>query len=391
MLDRTKIIKEIENATSKLFVSYENQADLAFKKWQEISQIQDFQERVSTSESSFLLPSWQEKLDAIKNIEIDSNFSKKYAILAVDGSQIYPERHISGINCFVLNIGQCLLEYSQKSRVVLKSEPKVLTFDQAIPDNDEKFSLDLVDFKREELELNTALENAITLYPGYKNQGTPFAVFFDGSLIFWQLEGKHPDVKKYFINQYIQALDGFYQHNIPIASYISMPKSRELVNLTKIGFCRFEHANCIPCHSIYQTFPCKSVDNVLDTQLGQRFLNKFERTTVFQSNSKITGNYPQHLKPCFLYLNIGTEIIRLEFPAWVAQNSEHLDLICKIAIDQANKGNGYSVALAEAHEQAVIKGADRDFFYHLINRKSIELKQKVFMSPKSLKKCITSF
>lgn len=391
MLDRSKIIKEIENATGKLFALHENQVDIAFVKWQKIAQIQHFQERVINSESSFLLPGWQGKLDSIKKINYDPKVAPHYAVLAVDGSQIYPERHISGINCFALNIGQCLLEYSQKSRVVLNCEPKVLTFDQAIPDNEEKFSIDLVDFKREELELNSALKRAIALHQSYRQQNFPFTVLFDGSLIFWQLEGKHPDIKKYFLDQYIHALDGFYQHNIPIASYISMPKSRELVNLTKIGFCRFEMANCIRCHSIYQTFPCKDVEHVIDTQLCQKFLNEFEMTTIFQSNSKIAENYPQHLKPCFLYLNIGQEIIRLEFPQWMSQNEEYITLICKIAIDQATKGHGYSVALAEAHEQAVIKAPDREFFYHLINKKSIELRQKIFMSPKNLKKCTSSF
>ncbi|KKQ32736.1 MAG: NurA nuclease domain protein [candidate division TM6 bacterium GW2011_GWF2_37_49] len=383
MLDRTKVIQEIENVSAKIFTSNENQTDLAFEKWQEILQAPTFKKRVIESESSFLLPDWQQDFNQI--IKINPEF-KNYAVLASDGSQIYPERHISGINCVLLNIGHCLLEYADNSLAILTSAPQVLTTDQVIPGVEEAFSVDLVDLKREEFELKSALEKSIQLFQNYRQCNLPFTVLFDGSLVFWQLEAKSSAVKKYFLNEYIQALDGFYQHNIPMASYISMSKSRELVNLTKIGFCRFERANCISCHSLYQDFPCKAVDNVLDAHLCSRFLNEFERTIVFQSKSKIVDIYPAHLKPCFLYINVGHEIARLEFPFWVSQNSDHLNLICKTAIDQSIKGNGYPVALAEAHEQAIIRSADRDFFYHMLNKKSLSLKQRIVMSQKSLKK-----
>jgi hypothetical protein len=225
----------------------------------------------------------------------------------------------------------------------------------------------------------------------------PFVVFVDGSLIFWQLESKPPEIKKYFLNKYFEYLNNFYEKSIPIAGYISMPKSRELINLIKIGLCRFQTANCISCHSNFNTFPCKDVDQVLDTQIASTFLEQNYRTTIFYSSSKIVDLYPEHLKPCFVYLDIGKEIIRLEFPIWMAQpsrkatagtaqKSEHIDLICKIAIDQADKGQGYPVVLAEAHEQAVIKNFDKDFFYQLVHKKSIADKQQILFSPKSIKK-----
>jgi hypothetical protein len=385
MLDRTKIIKEIEASTGSLFTQHDNQVSLAFEKWQEIAQISDFKDRIINSHSSFLLPGWQDKLDLVTSVRVNLP-PQRYAVLAIDGSQIYPERHISGINCFLINTGQSLLEYSDKSRAAFASNPKIFTPEQVLPGNEDKFSPDLVDLKREELELKTALNYASELLPTYKQKNLPLTVFVDGTLIFWTLESKPPEIKKYFLEQYIQALDGFYQLQIPIAGYISMPKSRELVNLTKIGFCRFELANCIPCHSLYQSFPCKAVDHVLDTQLCSKFLDKYQRTNIFQSSSKIIELYPEHLKPYFFYLNVGPEIIRLELPAWTAQNQEFIDLICNTAIDQVIKGYGYPVVLAEAHEQAVIKGSDRDFFYQLICKKSVELKQKIIMSPKSLKK-----
>ncbi|MFA6991401.1 MAG: DNA double-strand break repair nuclease NurA [Candidatus Babeliales bacterium] len=436
MLDRNKIAKELEKLSTNIFTYDDKQFNTAYNKWEEITHKPDFKKQVITSKSSFLLPSWQGKLTDVFEIKPEL---KNYSVLAVDGSQVYPDRHISGINCFLINIGQSHMEYGQPSKANLSSQPYVFTPDNVFGDpsirfamqhaatqitQDEReeeptrgafdklrtggeplqqvidfgnFSPDVVDLKREELELEASFKTAHELNQKYLTQNTPFAVLVDGSLIFWQLESKSPEIKKYFLNKYFEHLNSFYEKNIPIAGYISMPKSRELINLLKIGLCRFEIANCISCHSLHSTFPCKDVDHVLDTQIASTFLNQNFRSTIFYSNSKVVDLYPEHLKPCFVYLNIGKEIIRLEFPIWMTQPSHkamagtaqkptYLDLICKIAIDQSIKGQGYPVVLSEAHEQAVIKNYDKDFFYQLICKKGVEQNQRILLSPKSIKK-----
>ncbi len=387
MLNQQKLIKEIEKLDKSLFSYNNSQIKTACDMWQDIGNDENFAKCVTGSKSSFLLPSWHRKLTDTFEIKPEL---KKYSVLAVDGSQVYPDRHISGINCFLINTGQALLEYEQPSAAKLQSDPYILTSESIIPGMQDHFSPDLIDLKREEMELETAFKNASHLNKRYKEQNTPFVVLVDGSLIFWQLEGKHPEIKKYFLSQYLKQLNNFYENNIPMAGYISMPKSKELVNLVKIGLCRFERADCIKCHSEHTVFPCKAVDHVLDTQLKSEFLSTNHRSTIFYSNSKITELYPDHLKPCFIYLNVGKEIIRLEFPLWIMQKQEHINLICKIAIDQAKKGQGYPVVLSEAHEQAVIKGPDKDLFLQLIYKKSIIQKQRIMLSPKSLKKKLVS-
>lgn len=393
MLDRNKIAKALEKLSNNIFTYDDKQFNAACRKWEEISLKPDFKKQVLTSKSSFLLPSWHGNLTDVFEVKHEL---KNYSVLAVDGSQVYPDRHISGINCFLINIGQSHIEYGQTSKANLSSQPYVFTPDNVFEQIEDSplqqvldfgnFSSDLVDLKREETELKLSFKTAYELNQKYLPKNTPFAVLVDGSLIFWQLESKAPEIKKYFLNRYFEHLNSFYENNIPIAGYISMPKSRELINLLKIGLCRFDIPNCISCHSLHNTFPCKDVDQVLDTQIASTFLNQNFRSTIFYSNSKVVDLYPEHLKPCFVYLNIGKEIIRLEFPIWMTQKSEHLDLICKIAIDQSIKGQGYPVVLSEAHEQAVIKGFDKDFFYQLICKKSVEQNQRILLSQKSIKK-----
>tara|TARA_B100000949_G_C13968276_1_gene319947 strand:- start:23 stop:205 length:183 start_codon:yes stop_codon:yes gene_type:complete len=37
-------------------------------------------------------------------------------------------------------------------------------------------------------------------------------------------------------------------------------------------------------------------------------------------------------------------------------------------MEQCKKGNGYPVAISEAHEQAVINGSDRSLFKEMVNQ-----------------------
>jgi hypothetical protein len=52
----------------------------------------------------------------------------------------------------------------------------------------------------------------------------------------------------------------------------------------------------------------------------------------------------------------------------VADNNELLDLVHAVTLDQCHKGFGYPVSLSEAHEQAVVTGADRQQFWDLVDR-----------------------
>jgi hypothetical protein len=57
-----------------------------------------------------------------------------------------------------------------------------------------------------------------------------------------------------------------------------------------------------------------------------------------------------------------------------------------VAYDQAHKGGGYPVALAEAHQHAVVRGVERDLFYQMITMVLVRRGMRADMSPKNLQK-----
>jgi NurA-like 5'-3' nuclease len=51
----------------------------------------------------------------------------------------------------------------------------------------------------------------------------------------------------------------------------------------------------------------------------------------------------------------------------VAEDSPRLELVHAVLVDQCRRGQGYPVALSEAHEKAVVTGADRDVFWRMVD------------------------
>jgi hypothetical protein len=95
-----------------------------------------------------------------------------------------------------------------------------------------------------------------------------------------------------------------------------------------------------------------------------------QRSPLFRSSARILDLYKDH-RIYFCYVHVGTEVARVEMPEWVAQNSSLLNQALSLILAQVNKGFGYPVALAEAHNQAVVRGGDRARFFALLEQQMI--------------------
>jgi len=93
-----------------------------------------------------------------------------------------------------------------------------------------------------------------------------------------------------------------------------------------------------------------------------------DRSARFASRSPVLRHYGDGPEAGieFIYLNAGAELVRLEMPAWVGADAATLDLVHAVVHDGCRRGWGYPPALAEAYEQAVIRGSDRDAFLRLV-------------------------
>ncbi len=374
MLDRPKLIQQLHCITDKLFIDVSHENSIARESWLRIVDDATFIYKAQSAQTPWLIPTWSGRLDSA--IAVQKTAHSYYAV-SVDGSQIYPDRH-QGTACFLINIGSVVLTYglpASNRYVELKTEPYVF-----IGNEDEELlevsPIDLVDCRRQELEFIAGLEISKKIKK-QQLQNTPLIFLFDGSLIFWHLESKERAIKNTFLHRYCAALDQLCAAEILVAGYISLPKSKELVNLIRLELCNF---------NVKDSDAHKIIDHLVDTNVARFFLKPYTRSIVFKHCASISKQYPTTVQPYFFYLHVGNEIARIEIPAWIAYDTDKVDCVAHIIVDQCIKGRGYPIVLAEAHEQAVVKGPDREFFYHLIAKIGMEHKQRRIISQKSIKK-----
>jgi hypothetical protein len=136
-----------------------------------------------------------------------------------------------------------------------------------------------------------------------------------------------------------------------------------------------------------EQFPCSSIWPLADRQLFTSLLPLGCRTAVFQSGANVARWLAAEHRICFAYMNVGAEVARLEFPRWLTEDTSWLNGAFRTVRSQVEKGGGYPVALAESHNLAVIRAADRARFFELLSRHLVSLGiDRVSVSPKESRK-----
>jgi len=371
MLHRAKVLEQLKNAEHHMFRDISSELKEAYRVWQRVAHDNTFKDKVGVVATELALAVWYDQLADVTPVH---PYNEPYVVAGVDGSQIFPDRH-QGSSCFLINIGTVCLQYRKQAYAKLDSQPYVFTGNEV--ESERFFSGDTtpdgISCRRHTLELR----HGCAIMQAIGKRDIPQLLLLDGSLLFWHLATKPAEIQHYFAAQYMIVLEELYQQSHLVAGYISLPHSKELV-----GLIRFAHVG-------YDAVAFKNVtmfDVLLDKHVVQFYVKNGYRTGVFKSNAPIASLYPDHLRPYFFYVRNQKEIFRVEIPAWIALDMEKVDTVAALIADQSEKGQGYPISLAEAHEQAVVKGPDREFFYHIVQKLSIEQKRTLVPSQKSLKK-----
>ena len=380
MLDRARVAQKISHITPLLFTERASLSWLNKAFWQRLVEHPVFSAQVQTLSVEKQLISWS---GALSQIFVHAPMRPPYTVYAVDGSQIYPDHHLEGVSCCLVHAAGCRLHYGAPSSATFFSEPHVYV-PALLEAQKLAFAADTVDMLREALEFDLL---ARTVSEGkQKDHEIPVVALFDGNLLFWHLEEKSAHVRKLFLDRYCASLQMLYEQRIPVAGYLSATRFRDLVYLVQVGMSADGATDWMA--QTQREMIEQKITGLTDVELLTHILDEGERTPIFQSNSALTEYYPTYLRPCFFYLQSGSEVVRVEIPWWVAQDAALVERVVAVCLDQSCKGNGYPVALAESHAQAVVKSADRDFFYNYIGHVAIMQRQRMFLSQKNLKKRI---
>ncbi|MDD4924038.1 MAG: DNA double-strand break repair nuclease NurA [Dehalococcoidales bacterium] len=320
---------------------------------------------------------------------------ENFAVVATDGSQIDVDRHHS-TRYYLINIGSVHLEYGDSADARLESAPQ-LYFDKTdlvmtSPDGSNRevaIEGTLLGIKRDIEEFKHLAQMAASL-----KEEIPALLLADGTLIRWNLMSK--DIPEFIVSEFLgkgflKCLDDIKEisegKNIALASYISFPRSSDVVGSIRISICPYNPVNCDKCRrdNPNGNYACGAVDGVQDKDLFLTLLDSGERSGIFISRSSIQERYGIH-RIYFYYVKIEDEIARIEIPEWIARNDTLLNMSHTLILDQCRRGQGYPVALSEAHEQAVVTAADRENLQKLVEASLSEKNMEINTSAKSFSK-----
>jgi len=345
--------------------------------------------KIEGSKTTWLVAGLADGLD--QHYEAPPN-PEEFTVLATDGSHIDVDRHKS-TRCYLINIGTAILHYGAYPSAALDSFPSLYSGDEELVimpvggrGREQPIEGALLGIKRSVDECHWLAKLAAELPPGSSS-----LALLDGSLILWGLEAYPEFVTEALLAQgFLSYLDDIRKLNngkrLALASYISFPRSTDVVNVLRLALCPYDPADCDRYCPTNEKRDCDAVAGVQDRELFANLLGQGERSAIFISQSSVVRQHYGEHWVYFFYLKLDDEIARVEIPQWVATNENLLNLVHTLVLDQCQRGNGYSVALSEAHEQAVVTGADRENFWRLVESSLIDEHLPSLSSAKSFSK-----
>jgi hypothetical protein len=316
-----------------------------------------------------------EPVEPLESRHVITPITTPHTVVATDGSQIAPSRHEIAY-CYLINVGRVALHYGSSIYPILDNRPEVYYKPEDL------YGARQWGIQTEEwMTLKRNVAEAIALAELACEQKShhplfgPVLAMSDGSLIHWSLEMLPPEARAKILPDILAAWERLRLAGIPMVGYISAPRSTEATNFLRLQACPFPQPDCnTHCTSTNNATgqnldraPCSVLQPLRDATLWHRFLQPGEVSPLWRSNARILQEYGEHTV-YFCYLHVGTEIARVEMPEWTALDPDLRLEALSLVLAQVQKGYGYPVALAEAHNQAVVTGGDRYRFFAILEQ-----------------------
>lgn len=300
-----------------------------------------------------------------------------HTVLATDGSQIAPSHHEIAY-CYLINVGCIILHYGQNRQPMLESWPEVFYRPEDL------YLSRQWGIRTEEWMVyrRTVSEAVVLAELGQQvatDGGQPTLAMVDGSLIYWFLDQLPGEARDRILHPILAAWTQLRQAQIPLVGYLSASRSGESLNFMRLAACPYASPDCgthcsdraIGEMATPQTqAPCQVFEPLKDVTLWASQLEPGQRSPLWRSSAPILALYGEQ-SIYFCYVHVGTEVARVEMPAWVAENEGLREQALSLTIAQVQKGFGYPVVLAEAHNQAVVRGGDRTRFFAFLEQEML--------------------
>jgi hypothetical protein len=283
------------------------------------------------------------------------DFPERVTVIASDGSQIMPDQHAITLY-YLINTGSIIYRHGSNRKPETFNPRPVLCYqaEDILDDQGRLISAGEVNVRRDLAELEVLVERAGTIG---QSTAEPIIALIDGQLALRVIDLPF-DRQQVCQDQYVDLLNDLRQTKALLGGYIDRPRSTFVLALMHL-------ASLQPEKISEETLRVNPFRHLTDLDLFH-FLKPGERSALFTIRAKGLEKYSQAGHSIhFFYLNatgnpINPSLARVEIPAWLAADSQAVDLLHTTLVRQARITGDYPYVLARAHELAIISTDERE-------------------------------
>lgn len=312
-------------------------------------------------------------------------------LVAVDGSQIYPDLHASSLY-YLTNIGVFRFFHGGEGRLPLEeSLPELYFAESDLREHNGHGAViknAVINFRRDVKEMETLILHCWD----YLETDKPLLGVRDGRLLWWL--GEDIPQAKELTNRYYDALENFYDlhrrrralygQNANLVGYVERSDSSFVIRLLHLLSLEPEQVTRANLET------AGDYEGLTDDWLFSRILQPKQRSALMiqqsPQNKAFKFELGEAFEITFFYINVGTwgqpHIIRVEVPMWVAEAEGAVDEVHQLLLDQIAITGKYPYVLTRADELAVVSSYEKRQLEDLI---TIELLRNAQNPEKSSK------
>ena len=273
-------------------------------------------------------------------------------VIAVDGSQIVPDRH-EAILYGLVNIGAVVMKVDSGETPEIATESELLFSDEEIRNKDgsvkDEGAIALI---RDGKERTKLLELA-SKFPA------PELTLTDGPVELWGAKDPaNAESYQKFLQRYLDDLRKLNDLGVALAGYVDKPAADLIIRMLEMEMASDENLK-----KVREYHPLLGAT---DRWMFGKLLEPAERSSIFGMQSSSRAYYRDSLAVHFFYLNVGSSghpsVARVEIPQWVAADDEKVNLLHVILVQQSQLlgARPYPYILHRAHETAKVSRDEKE-------------------------------
>ncbi len=270
-------------------------------------------------------------------------------LIAVDGSQILPDRH-QAAHFGLINTGAIIFRLGSGSPPDIFTESTLLSPDKLATPSGSPISDAMLGLMRDTEERVLLL----TLANSESGADGGIFTFSDGPIELWgKREGEEGQLFEANLRRYLSVLSQLRDLKAVVSGYIDRPGSNLVLRMLEVAMADEQQIAEIKNHH--------PLDGISDHWIMGEMIKPSQRSAVFTLKSKAELDYTGDLAIHFFYLNVGEyenapQIARVEIPAWVAKDSQAVEVLHSVLVNQCRMlgAKPFPYVLHRAHETAVV-------------------------------------